>query len=386
VNVASLLLGGMMLLAGVAFALPTQATLPTLHRDETTSWSAQVAALAPASFPGLQPIAFHEDRSVPELVASVYARLGLPELTPAQHELVAVEVKALVPSVAVALQQLLGAVDLGVEDWATSNTQQAAMRLLSAVDAVSPILAEASAHLPPASAKAALFPGPNEGLLFNDPYNLILVGGPGVSVYKGNTYSFTLEPEVNLLTIDVAGNDIYHDQAGTAVPLPNIVCGPCHGGVPVSLTLDVVGNDEFRPQRSASAASSLGVGAFGGVGIVVDLAGNDAYLDSDDPGQGTADVSGIGLLLDANGDDRYEGEAGSQGFAIDEYSYGALVDMGGSDTYRASLWSRGYAENKGSAVFFDACGADTYLSFPGANGAMWQQTPMGYGFDQAIPC
>jgi hypothetical protein len=385
VNVPSLLLGGLMLTASFALALPPTATLlPPPAPIEAFSWSAQVSSLAAAGHPGLRPVAFHEDRAVPELVASIYAQLDLPEPTSPRMAQMAASARALDAGVAVALQQLLGAVDLGIQDWRASNTDQATMRLLATVDAASPLLL-AAGKAPPAT-EATLFPGPNQGLLFNDPFNLILVGGPGASIYYGNNEPYgDFAPEANLLTLDLGGDDIYSDHPGSAYPLPAIVCGPCNKGVPISLTLDVTGDDRYVPAWGHWDNIALGYGLFHGVGILIDTGGDDRYVTS--TGTGAGNFAGQGFLLDASGDDIYQTQSGSQGYAIDEDSMGILMDLSGSDTYSAGFGTRGYTLASGTfAAFFDGCGADSYLSYPGTNGDMWQQTSMGYGVDQAIDC
>lgn len=350
--------------------------LPHVSGVTTPALSEHVATLVPAISLGDEGQA-QDTRDVVDIVSGLYGRFGLPDLSAEQRFQMQAQLDVLDPLVARSLQRLLGALELSAVD---TNRPQAAARLLATLDDVRPLLEAAAQDVAP-EASVALFPGPNSGLLFNDPFNLILIGGPGNGVIVGSNYWAVL-PEANLLTIELGGDDTYYAQAGTARPLPDWVCGPCHGGVPVSVTLDVGGNDRYTPTSPAYAA--LGFGAGGGVGVLVDVSGNDRYIVG--TGEGRGANAGIGLLIDVAGDDTFQGGAGSQGFSGDAGSLGVFIDLQGRDTYSSSSWSRGYAFPQSTAIFLDACGTDSYSNFPGANGAMWQQTTMGYGADGAFVC
>lgn len=135
-----------------------------------------------------------------------------------------------------------------------------------------------------------------------------------------------------------------------------------------------------------------GVFMSGGLGVLRDRAGNDAYTTSIF-GQATGYWFGTGLLLDAAGDDSYDGEWYVQGASahyaiaalLDErgndrhnvtatrrnaavglghdYSIGWLIDLDGDDVYNAPNLSIGAGNAGGLGVFADAAGADAYDTF-----------------------
>ena len=70
--------------------------------------------------------------------------------------------------------------------------------------------------------------------------------------------------------------------------------------------------------------------ALGGVGILVDYAGNDVYAGYRRV-QGQA-VGGIGILIDREGNDRYHAAMWAQGFG-GPLGFGLLDDLAGKDHY-----------------------------------------------------
>ena len=145
-----------------------------------------------------------------------------------------------------------------------------------------------------------------------------------------------------LLRIDTGGNDVY--AAGAAAVT-----------FPVSVLIDAAGNDIYRGRAGAPA---FGAGWLG-VGILLDLAGDDHY------GLGTgrslglgAGVLGAGILIDAAGDDRYAGADFCMGAAT--AGFGVLSDLGGSDRYEALSYSQGFGFVLGSGLLVDLAGDDTY--------------------------
>ena len=93
----------------------------------------------------------------------------------------------------------------------------------------------------------------------------------------------------------------------------------------VAILVDAAGNDEYD-----APSFSQGFGQWG-VGAIVDLNGNDHYK-GDRFVQGSAgrDMNaGVGLLLDVQGDDTYVAQTG-QGYGLG----GILVDASGRDAYR----------------------------------------------------
>lgn len=124
----------------------------------------------------------------------------------------------------------------------------------------------------------------------------------------------------------------------------------------------------------------------GGVGMLVDLAGNDVYS-AGLFAQGAGYWYGLGCLLDEQGDDRYSAvwydQAASAHFAIGilvdsagddhykashnmalgaghDFSVGYFLEEGGNDTYEAPNLSLGGGNANGIGIFHDVAGDDTY--------------------------
>lgn len=173
--------------------------------------------------------------------------------------------------------------------------------------------------------------------------------------------------------------------------------------------IDLHGNDTYiandsdirfpapqDPQHNASLSQGAGVGErgdindgqslAGGVGILLDTRGDDAYT-CGVFGQGAGYWQGAGLLIDLGGADKYRGhwyvQAAAANFAVgilsdhegdDEYSVSAqnalgsgfdlsvgyFEDLAGSDTYRVGLNSLGSASAAGVGIFIDHAGNDDY--------------------------
>ena len=100
--------------------------------------------------------------------------------------------------------------------------------------------------------------------------------------------------------------------------------------------------------------------ATGGIGALLDLAGDDRY-EAQVFAQGAGFAEGVGLLADGGGNDRYEAAWYAQG-ASAHLAVGVLLDEGeGADRYRAShATSLGAAHDRSAAAFVDAGGDDDY--------------------------
>ncbi len=146
---------------------------------------------------------------------------------------------------------------------------------------------------------------------------------------------------------------------------------------------------ERNPDRFMSLAQGFAIGirpfAGGGVGALIDLAGNDRYLaevygqgvsyyysagflldgaghdryDVHHYGQGCGIHLSLGLLVDFAGDDRYVGGTLAQGAAHD-FAVGGLLDRGGDDTYIATRHAQGHGMNNALGWLLDAGGDDVY--------------------------
>jgi hypothetical protein len=147
---------------------------------------------------------------------------------------------------------------------------------------------------------------------------------------------------------------------------------------------------ERNPDRYLSLAQGFSIGmrpfAGGGVGALIDLQGNDAYVaevygqgcsyyysagflidrSGNDTynvfqyGQGTGVHLSLGLLADLKGHDIYTGFVLTQGAAHD-YAVGMLIEQAGNDTYTADSHSQGRAMNNGLAMLVESSGNDAYF-------------------------
>jgi hypothetical protein len=152
------------------------------------------------------------------------------------------------------------------------------------------------------------------------------------------------EDERHLFILDLGGDDVYANAGNTL-----------DAGNPVSVVIDLAGNDEYRAEPTDQPAFGAGIG---GYGMLFDLAGNDVYSCST-AGEGCG-LLGVGLLYDAAGDDRYQGESAVQGCGV--FGIGALVDLAGSDAYEACRAAQGHGYTLGAGLLVDVIGDDQYLA------------------------
>lgn len=167
----------------------------------------------------------------------------------------------------------------------------------------------------------------------------------------GSAASGTYSSDAALL-IDLGGDDVHAHSAGAADPLKFR---------PVSITIDLGGNDVYE----TTVVPAHGSGVLGGIGILVDEAGDDAYLvHSDTPsasasGHGYGATGGSGILWDGSGNDRYElistgyvvSFAAGQGRATNGV-LGILMDGGaGTDAYTIrAVHPHAYEDEEGLKV------------------------------------
>ncbi|MBI4592809.1 MAG: HEAT repeat domain-containing protein, partial [Candidatus Rokubacteria bacterium] len=168
-------------------------------------------------------------------------------------------------------------------------------------------------------------------LVVETPLGPLVIGGPGPTTYRGDA----------ALIIDLGGDDTYFGHAAAAL-------GPER---PIAIVIDLGGNDRYV----ATVDVAQGAGAFG-VGILVDLDGDDTYVGRN-VAQG-AGAFGVGILLDAHGHDRYEARAQAQGAAA--FGLGALIDEGGDDRYQAAIYAQGFGGTAGLGLLLDEGGDDAY--------------------------
>ncbi|MHC4840085.1 MAG: PDZ domain-containing protein [Planctomycetota bacterium] len=166
---------------------------------------------------------------------------------------------------------------------------------------------------------------------FSTPYGLIAVGDKGNTIWKGDI--------VPAVILDLGGNDTYID------------CGVTGSDQPVSVIIDLAGDDFYRSTKKWGVASGVG-----GTSILIDRDGNDTY-DASNWGIGTA-YFGVGVLVDEKGNDRYLGGDNSIGTAA--YGCAAVVDLAGNDDYVSDINSIGHGQPGGVGLVLDRKGDDTY--------------------------
>jgi hypothetical protein len=177
------------------------------------------------------------------------------------------------------------------------------------------------------------------------PHGLIRIAGTGDDDHQD------LEAQGVAVLIDLGGNDIYRNQAGTA-----------RGKLGVSVIIDLAGDDTYE----SSTDVSIGAG-FMGVGMIADLGGNDRYLGTRMT-QGFG-MAGVGLLIDFSGNDEYRAQQLAQGAGF--FGTGILFDGSGDDRYEARSHAQAVSIGGGSAFLIDRSGNDLYF----AKGLQ----PSGYG-------
>ena len=159
----------------------------------------------------------------------------------------------------------------------------------------------------------------------------IIIGGSGSSRYTGS-------PSI---IIDLGGDDEYRLSAQQDNP----------GGS--SVIIDLGGNDLYKAEDDFVYGSG-----FLGVGILVDLSGDDTYLTKNfSLGSG---LFGVGILVDEAGDDRYFGDTFGQGAG--SFGMGVLVDMEGADQYSGALFVQGFGFVSGLGALIDSSGNDNYFA------------------------
>jgi len=134
---------------------------------------------------------------------------------------------------------------------------------------------------------------------------------------------------------------------------------------------------QYEPPRTTSMSQGYGFGvrlhtvgqphASGGVGLLVDSAGDDTFI-SDFFGTAGAYWFGLGMLMDRSGNDVYMSRQYSIASGI-HLAVGLLVDDDGDDTYMCRSLSQGCAHDNSVGVLVDNAGDDVYLAQDFSQGA-----------------
>lgn len=229
----------------------------------------------------------------------------------------------------------------------------------------------------------------------------ILIDKSGNDRYEGNDFAFGSGLFGVGIVHDYAGNDTYTSKRysqgsgvfGVGMLIDNqgtdsYDCWGMSQGFGYSkgfgLLLDADGDDQYSAEDSllfspasqtkehnSSLAQGAGFGKradyidghswAGGVGALVDLAGNDSYA-CGVFGQGCSYWYSIGFLLDASGNDRYNGVWYVQGAGA-HFGASLLADGDGNDQYTASMnMAQGAGHDFTIGILSDAAGDDIYTA------------------------
>ncbi|MCP4576716.1 MAG: hypothetical protein GY846_10585 [Deltaproteobacteria bacterium] len=172
------------------------------------------------------------------------------------------------------------------------------------------------------------------------PAGLVLIGDKGSNVYGMDA----------ALIIDLGGDDLYLNNAGSPVfEIHKRAVSKIR--YPTGLVIDFEGDDRYMNPKFAAVASG-----FFGLGLILDMAGNDFY----DGGQLSLGASffGMGCLMDLSGNDTYVCSEGGQGCAF--FGAARLYDGKGNDLYRGAKYVQGVGGPSGLGQLHDLRGKDHY--------------------------
>jgi hypothetical protein len=201
-----------------------------------------------------------------------------------------------------------------------SALQKAALQFLAA----SNVIAENAAKLKYNNKKA---------MVKNSYYGTMVIGGIGDDRYLQGSYKKPL-----ILLIEPQGNDRYELDINTG--WDNYTY----------LVIDYSGDDSYLNPQTGGLFYAMS-----GLGISLDLEGNDVYRGGD---FSFASLLGLNLHGDGKGNDLYESGLFSQGAAL--LGCSILLDASGNDSYRATTLAQGLGSYRGCGALLDYAGADTY--------------------------
>ncbi len=209
--------------------------------------------------------------------------------------------------------------------------------------------------------KVAIFSKTKQKLLrYNATNSLLIIDCGNDNLYRGSAgATASLTNPVSLL-LDLGGNDIYGDANESSVTTGVGLLG-------VGLVLDSDGHDKYNGSIFAQ-----GAGLFG-VGVLYDRSGNDIYK-SQLSSQGCG-YFGIGLCFDGVGDDDYYIHGSGQGLGGVGGGVGVCASCGGNDKYKAEPFSeivnRGDYHSKHTINGNEAQGAGFGRRGDGSDGHAW---------------
>ncbi|MCA9728524.1 MAG: hypothetical protein KC729_12625, partial [Candidatus Eisenbacteria bacterium] len=169
--------------------------------------------------------------------------------------------------------------------------------------------------------------------------------------------------------VDWSGRDEYN--AGR--------CSQGYGFFGTGLLADFDGDDTYRLGTGGQGAG------FWGVGLLCDRGGDDLYQ-MDGVGEGFGGIGGVGTLLDCAGNDTYHAETDSRKVPRPDYSHSAKYVNGtngqGAGMGRRGDISDGHAWGGGLGTLIDLAGDDDYLSGNWSAGAGYWYG-MGFLYDKS---
>lgn len=172
------------------------------------------------------------------------------------------------------------------------------------------------------------------------PAGLMLIGDKGPNVYGMDAS----------LIVDLGGDDLYLNNAGAPVYEihQKTVSGIRHS---VGVVIDFEGDD----RHISPGFGAIGSGFFG-LGLILDMAGNDLYAG----GQLSLGASffGMGCLMDMAGNDTYTSSEGGQGCGF--FGAAFLFDREGDDLYQGAKYVQGVGGAWGLGQLYDLKGKDHY--------------------------
>jgi hypothetical protein len=194
----------------------------------------------------------------------------------------------------------------------------------------------------------------------------VLIDRTGNDVYKSDNFGIASGSFGSGILIDRSGDDFYSGDIA------------CQGAafMGYGILIDRKGNDRY-----SARLYSQGFGYVGGFGAILEKEGSDSYIVqgaftdklryedrhlslSQGFGYGNRPdwSGGIGLILDAAGNDNYTCDIFGQGSSY-WFAFGGLWDAQGNDNYIAYQYAQGAATHSSAGILYDVIGADNYVSY-----------------------
>lgn len=173
----------------------------------------------------------------------------------------------------------------------------------------------------------------------------ILLDSAGEDFYDGATLCQGGATTLGIGVLsDLAGDDRYHLNVGPGKDALGNLPGYGQGGAL-----------SFRHMPWRGTATP-----YGGIGLLLDAAGNDRYRTRGWCDQGGSYLMSLGVLVDDAGNDHYSSHTG-QGSGI-HITAAALIDRDGHDVYEGGFRAGGSGGDRSPGLLLDYAGDDVYLS------------------------